>query len=79
MILPNSAKPLSRAVSADAGALGHPWGPLDLAAEQPVPEKLLVEAEEEGVQVGGGVDGLPFVADDGELLAVPGRQRHIRN
>jgi len=64
------AESLSREVSADASTLVHPGGPLDLAHEQLAPEEGLIELEEQGVEVGGGVDGLPLLGHTAHRLVV---------
>ena len=50
-------EPLPREIPTNARTLVHPRGPLDLAHKQFAPEEGLIELEEQGVEVGGGVWG----------------------
>ena len=52
----------------DSRALCHPGRPLDLTADKCTPEELLVELDEEGVEVGGRGDRLPFVGHERQRL-----------
>ena len=58
--VPDGAVARSSLVLTEPGAKGHSGTPLDLAAGQATPEEALVVLEEEGVEVGGRVDVLPF-------------------
>ena len=67
----DGAESLSREISTNARTLVHPGGPLDLAHEQLAPEEGLIKLEEQGVEIGGGVNGLPLLGHAAHWLVVP--------